>query len=149
MNTATTTKDEIARHYFQENFNCAQAVLAAFAPELGLSETQALKLASPFGGGVARRGLVCGAVSGALMALGLAGGAATPAEKEAAYRMSQEFLQRFETRHASLLCRDLLGYDLATPEGNQAARQAGVFNSLCPRFVGDAAQLVQDMLHDG
>jgi len=137
---------EIALARFRQNFNCAQSVLVAFAPQLGLDENQALRMASPFGGGVARRGQVCGAVTGALMALGLAQGADTPAGKEDAYRLGQELLQRFESRHGTILCRELLDCDISTPEGRQQARDKDAFTALCPLFVGDAVEVVQEML---
>jgi len=143
-----TNPSEIALACFRQNFNCAQSVLVAFAPQLGLDGGQALRMASPFGGGVARRGQICGAVTGALMALGLAHGADTPAGKEDAYRLGQEFLQRFESRHATILCRDLLDCDISTPEGRQQARARGVFTSLCPLFVGHAAEIVQAILSE-
>jgi C_GCAxxG_C_C family probable redox protein len=136
----------IAAEHFDQGFNCAQSVLAAFTSHLGLSESQALKLASPFGGGIARRGQVCGAVSGALLVLGLARGSDTPAGKEAAYQMAQEFLKCFEDRHASILCRDLLGCDISTPEDFQRARQQGLFSTTCPQFVLDGVDIVQSML---
>jgi C_GCAxxG_C_C family probable redox protein len=140
------TPPEAAVNRFRQNFNCAQSVLVAFAPQLGIHESQALKLASPFGGGVARRGQTCGAVTGALMAIGLAQGADTPAGKEDAYRLGQEFLQRFESRHGSILCRELIDCDISTPEGRQQAREKGAFTTRCPLFVRDAAEIVQAML---
>jgi len=137
---------EIAITHFSQNFNCAQSVFLAFAPQLGMDESQALKLASPFGGGVARRGQICGAVTGALMALGLAQGADIPDGKEDAYRLGEEFLQRFESRHVTILCRELIDCDIRTPEGLQQAREKGAFTTLCPLFVRDAAEIVQAML---
>lgn len=137
---------DLATAHFAQGFNCAQAVLAAFAPALGLDETTALRIASPLGGGIARRGQVCGAVTGALMALGLARGASTPEGKEKTYRLAGEFLRRFEERHATLLCHDLIGCDMSTPQGLLQARQSGVFQSLCPRFVQSAAEIVREML---
>lgn len=139
---------EIALARFRQNFNCAQSVLVAFAPQLGLDDGQALRMASPFGGGVARRGQICGAVTGALMALGLARGADTPAGKEDAYRLGQVLLQRFESRHGTILCRELLDCDISTPEGRQQARDKGAFTALCPLFVGDAVEVVQEMLSE-
>jgi C_GCAxxG_C_C family probable redox protein len=146
MEPSVSNPPEIAAARFSQNLNCAQSVFAAFAPQLGMDESQALKLASPFGGGVSRRGEVCGAVTGALMALGLAQGADTPAGKEEAYRLGQDFLQRFETRHATILCRELIDSDISTPEGWQQAREKGAFTALCPLFVRDAAEIVQAML---
>lgn len=136
----------MAEERFAQGFNCAQAVLSAFADHYGLDVTTALKLASPFGGGVARRGQVCGAVTGALLALALARGASVPEGKEQVYLLAQEFLQKFEARHQAILCRDLLGYDISQPEEHQQAREAGIFKSQCPLFVRDAADILQKML---
>jgi C_GCAxxG_C_C family probable redox protein len=141
-----TNPSDIAVARFRQNFNCAQSVFVAFAPHLGMDESQALKLASPFGGGVARRGQVCGAVSGGLLALGLARGVDTPAEKEDVYRLGQEFLQRFESKYGTILCRELLDCDISTPKGLQQAREKGVFTALCPLFVRDAAEIVGSIL---
>lgn len=143
-----TTPPETAVDTFSRSFNCAQAVFSAFAPQLGLDETTALKLASPFGGGIARRGEVCGAVSGALMALGLKRGADTPEGKEEIYRLSQEFMRRFEEKHGALLCRDLIGCDIATPAGRQDAAERKVFTTICPVLVRDAAEIAQAMLEE-
>ena len=140
------TPAEIAVNTFSQNFNCSQSVFSAFAPQFGLDEKTALKLASPFGGGLARRGELCGAVTGALLALGLARGTDKPASKEEIYRLSHEFMRRFEEKHGTLLCRGLIDCDLSTPAGYQAAAEKGVFRSICPALVGDAVEIVQSML---
>jgi C_GCAxxG_C_C family probable redox protein len=140
------TPAETAVTIFSQSFNCSQSVFSAFAAQFGLSGRTALRIASPFGGGVARRGEICGAVTGALLVLGLARGADTPTGKEAIYQLSQELLRRFEAKHSALLCRDLLDCDISTPEGWQQAKEAGKFSSLCPVFVRDAAEIVQAML---
>jgi len=136
----------IAGRYFDRNFNCAQSVLAAFAARFGLDEAVALKVAEPFGGGLARRGETCGAVTGALMALGLARGTVTPESKEQVYHLAQEFMRRFEDQRGSILCRDLLGYDLSQPDGLEKARLSGATRTVCPNVVREAAELLQDML---
>jgi C_GCAxxG_C_C family probable redox protein len=141
-----TTPPERALAYHEQKFNCSQSVLAAFADRLGLPEAAALKLASPFGGGFARQGHVCGAVTGALLALGLARGNDTPAGKDETYRMGQEFLARFQERHPSLQCRDLLGFNVRTREEWQQANAAGVFQSVCPILIREAAEIAQSML---
>ena len=141
-----TTPAETARTIFSQSFNCSQSVLSAFAEQFGLDLQTALKLASPFGGGVARRGEMCGAVTGALLALGLAGGADKPAGKDEIYRLSQEFIRRFEEKHGTILCRQLIDFDLSTPAGHQAAVEKGVFKSICPDLVGDAVEIVQALL---
>jgi C_GCAxxG_C_C family probable redox protein len=111
-----------------------------------MEEKTALKLASPFGGGIARRGEVCGAVSGALLTLGLARGADTPAGKDQIYRLSQEFMNRFEAKHGTLLCRELIGCDISTPSGSQEAMDKKVFVTICPALVREAAEIVQALL---
>lgn len=133
---------------FGEGFNCAQAVFSAFTSLHGMDESTALKLASPLGGGISRRGEICGAVSGALLVLGLLRGSDTPEGKESTYLVGQDFLRRFESMHSAILCRDLTGFDISLPEGREKARQAGVFKSLCPLLVRDAVLIVQAMIEE-
>jgi C_GCAxxG_C_C family probable redox protein len=137
---------EKAATIFDQSFNCAQSVFSAFSAQLGLPEQTALKLASPFGGGLARRGETCGTVTGALLVLGLARGAETPAGKQAIYQLAREFMHRFEARHRSLLCRELIGCDISTPEGWQMAKESGKTKEICPGLVRDAAEILQALL---
>jgi C_GCAxxG_C_C family probable redox protein len=137
-----------AQDRFAQGFNCSQAVFSAYASQLGIDDEAALKLASPFGGGVAHQGNVCGAVTGALMALGLARGNAAADKKDEIYRIAEDFLKRFRERHGTLLCRELIGHDISTPDGLQNARDTGAFKSICPGLVKDAAELVAEFLDD-
>jgi C_GCAxxG_C_C family probable redox protein len=136
----------IAQERFAQGFSCSQSVFCAFASKLGIAEETALKLTSPFGGGVAHQGQVCGAVTGALLALGLARGSATLAEKDETYRIAEDFIRRFEERYGTLLCRELIGYDLRVPAEYQAAREQKVFKTLCPAFVGSAVEIVAEQI---
>ena len=140
------TPAEIAVTVFSQHYNCSQAVFSAFAAQFGLDRETALKLASPFGGGVARRGEICGAVTGALLALGLARGADKPAGKDEIYRLSQEFMRLFEEKHSTLLCRDLFDCEISTPAGYQSAAEKRVFTTICPLLVQDAAEIAQKLL---
>ena len=137
---------ESAVQRFNGPYSCSQAVLAAFAPSCGLSEAQAVKLAAPFGGGMARSGHVCGAVSAALMVIGLARGSDDPADKASAYRLAGQFLSRFEDRHAGVNCRELIGFNMSLPEQSLAAKDAQVFTRVCPGFVRSAAEILVDLL---
>jgi len=141
-----STPVESAVAIFNQSFNCSQAVFSAYAEQFGLDMETALKLASPFGGGVARRGEMCGAVTGALLVLGLACGTDKPAGKDEIYRHAQEFMRLFEEKHGSLLCRDLIDCNISTPEGWQKARETGKFTTTCPLLVRDAAEIVQTFL---
>jgi len=134
---------------FRGEFNCAQAVFSTFAPELGLAREVALWVAGAFGGGMGRSGATCGAVTGALMAIGLKYGKCRPgddAARERTYALAGDFLRRFQARRGSTLCRELLGYDTGTPAGRQAAREAGLYETLCPQLVRDAVEIVEALL---
>ena len=137
-----------AQDRFAQGFSCSQAVFSAYASRFGIDYETALKLASPFGGGVARQGYVCGAVTGALMALGLQTGSASLEAKNEAYKIPEEFVKRFEDQYGTILCRQLIKYDLSKPDELQAARESGVFKSKCPEIVKEAAELVSKFLDE-
>ena len=113
---------EATGEYFAQGLNCSQAMLAAFASQSGIPQRVALRIASPLGGGIARQGQVCGAVTGALMALGLQRGSDTPQAKEETYQIAGEFIRRFKETYGTILCRELIGYDISTPDGLDVAR---------------------------
>ena len=98
---------EMVGSRFAEGYNCSQAVLSAYAPDLGLADETALKIAAGFGGGMGRMAETCGAVTGALMVLGLKYGATSPEReaKERVYERVREFAKRFKARNGSLVCR--------------------------------------------
>jgi len=142
-------KAEKAVACFREGFTCSQAILSTYGSELGLERTMALKAASVFGAGMGRLGEVCGAVTGALIVIGLKHGQTEVKDKDAkekTYALVRDFADRFRTREGTLLCRELLGCDLATPEGMATARQKGYFTERCPRFVREAAEILEDVL---
>ncbi len=133
---------------FDGGYNCSQALLGAFCGPLGLDQAAALKLASGFGGGIGCSGDVCGSLTGAIIVLGLKYGSADAADKTAKnemYRKTRLLSDEFKLRTGSLLCRDLLGFDMGTPEGQLAARQPGAFHE-CSQFVRVAAEILQEML---
>lgn len=136
---------------FSAGLNCAQAVAGSFADDIGLDESVIRKMACGFGGGLAHTDRTCGAVSGAVFALGLARGTSEPGDregKERCYALVREFLRRFGDRHGSVDCTALVGYDLSDPRGLDAARKAGVFSVRCARYVGDAVEIVEDLLEE-
>lgn len=133
---------------FNSNFNCAQAVFSAFAPDLGLERPTALKIASCFGGGM-RCGEVCGAVTGALMALGLKYGQSLSEDTEAklqANAKASAFIELFKKKHGTILCKDLLGYNLSIPDDLQKIKEQNLFGTVCPRLVADATELAEQIL---
>ena len=134
---------------FKEGYNCSQAVLAAYAESFGLDRRTALRLSSAFGGGIARTGGTCGAVTGALMVIGLHCGkkGEPPFEgKNDACAMGGKFLKEFRARHDSVQCRELLRCDVGKEEGMEHAKKENLFALLCPKFVESAAQILDEML---
>ena len=125
-------------------FNCAQTVFSLFAPELGIDEKTALKIASGFGGGMACAE-TCGAVTGAYMVIGMKHGHASPNPDEKANTklMVQKFNEKFKNVHGSLICKKLTGFDISTPEGNTAACEEGVFINKCPGFIKTACNILE------
>lgn len=136
---------------FKEGSLCSQAVFSTFAPKLGLDREIAMKISTPFGGGMARMGEICGAVTGAFMVIGLKYGNVSDwrvkdKEKENTYRLSAEFVNKFKSHHGSIKCKEILGCDLSTPEGRKLAEEKNLFNTLCPEFVRNAAKIVEEIL---
>ena len=124
-------------------------MLSSFGEEFGLDRELGLKVAGAFGGGMARMGETCGAVTGALMVIGLKYGktkAGDEGAREKTYESVGEFMKRFKSRHGSLLCRELLGYDLSNPEERTTASEKGLFTTLCPQFVKDTAEILEEIL---
>jgi C_GCAxxG_C_C family probable redox protein len=131
--------------------NCAQAVLCAFARDLGLEERAALRIATGFGGGMGRTGSTCGAVTGAYMVLGLARGMNDPEEKirkDATYTLVREFADRFRKKHGALGCRELLGVDIGTAEGLKLAHEGDLFSTRCNTLIHDAVLVLQGVLKE-
>jgi C_GCAxxG_C_C family probable redox protein len=134
---------------FDQGFCCSQAVLSTFGEELGLDRTLALKLAESFGGGMGRMGLTCGAVTGAFMVIGLKHGRTSADDlvaKENTTRVVGEFVAKFEERNNTIVCKELLGWDISTERGHQRAKEHNLFETLCPKFVADAAEILEEIL---
>lgn len=129
------TKHEITQAFLQGR-NCAQCVFSAYAEELGFDPEESDGIAALFGGGM-RMGQTCGAVTGALMAIGLMGGRQQEAD---------EFTQEFSARHGSCMCRELIKYDFSDPEQAQAARESGVLLDICPGLVENACEILERVM---
>lgn len=143
-------KQERALQTFNNRYNCAQSVLSVFAADLGLSTDTALKLANNFGAGIVYMQQTCGAVTGALMAIGLKYGKGengTDDDKEMANDMAQYFMTEFKKQHGSINCLSLLNNtDLSTPEGIQFARENNLFHTHCDRFVKGAVGIAEKII---
>lgn len=124
-------------------------MLSTYGERFGLDRVTAYRVAGAFGGGMARLGETCGAITGALMVIGLKHGKTKAGDDEArekTYALANEFVGRFRKRNQSVLCRELLGHDLSTEEGRDAVAEQNLFMTLCPRFVRDAGEILEEMM---
>jgi C_GCAxxG_C_C family probable redox protein len=134
---------------FLSGFNCAQSVFSSFAATMGLEEKESLKITSGFGAGICYKGEICGAVTGAYMALGLKYGrwkSEDTEAKEKTYSLMREFDREFTARNNSIYCKHLLEDDISTPEGWKKIHEAHRFQTHCPRFVKDAAEIAEKLM---
>ena len=140
--------DEIT-FLFDKGFSCSQIIFSEFAPRMGLSKEQALKIAGPFGGGMARLGNTCGAVTGALMVLGLKYGMYKEGDsdtKEKNYLIAQEFIEQFTALHGSISCKELLNYDINNPKDYEILKEKNLFRTMCPKFVKDSMCILEKLI---
>lgn len=138
-----------AVEYHKSGYNCSQAVIAAYAPALGLEKDKALQIAAGFGGGM-RMGGACGALTGAFMVLGMKYGATEASDQESkanTYKIIQKATEKFNTRFSSANCIDLLGYDLGAEGGFEQAKKAGALAN-CNDYIRAAAEILEEMLDE-
>ena len=134
-----------------EGFSCAQALLSVYGPELGMDRETALKIAGGFGGGMGRMAGICGAVTGAFMVIGLVHSMTKKGDlqqKELSYEYIRKFAEKFRQRNRTLVCRELMGVDVSTPEGFAESKAKNIARTVCPKFVRDAAEILEEMLAD-
>jgi len=142
-----TEKQNIAQHLMDEDFNCSQSVFAAFAEDYDIDMETALKVSTGFGGGM-RSGEVCGALTGALMAIGAARGhhiAGDTGAKEDGGLRARAFVDLFRERNGAILCRDLLGFDPSTEEGHAHYFAHPELKVKCRDFVNSAVELLEEL----
>jgi C_GCAxxG_C_C family probable redox protein len=143
------SKVEQAISNFKDKYNCAQSIIGTYSSQYGLEKDTAFKLATGFGGGMAGFGRTCGAVSGAYMVIGLKYGMGIKGEtnlKEKTYQLIQEFSRRFIEIHGSVICKELLGCNIGTPQGKEYFSQNELFDKKCLQYVKNAAQILEDIL---
>ena len=146
------TRREAAMANFMKGYNCSQSVVLAFADMIDIDEATLSKLSSSFGGGMGRLREVCGSVSGMFMVAGLLygyDGPETGQVKADHYARIQELAKRFEEKHGSIVCRELLGlsvrHDIPVPE----ARTSEYYkNRPCPEIIGDAAEILEQFINE-
>lgn len=132
-----------ACNLFEDGYVCSQAVFGVFCEEFGLSKNDAFKIAACFGSGM-RQAEVCGACTGALMAIGLKYGE----DKKTCDRLSNRFFEEFKKENGSFICRDLLECDIRTPGGVKYALDNNLFKEFCPKMVASAVKITEKIFDD-
>ncbi len=137
-----------AEELFNQTFNCAESVLAGVATELQVESDIIPMIASGFGAGISRHGETCGALTGAIMALGLKYGRTTPdnAAKAKLYAMVDELWTDFEQEFEHVSCKALTGCDMMTDEGAKEFVARDLHHTLCPKFVIWAAERTMSLI---
>ncbi len=93
--------------------------------------------------------LTCGAVTGAFMVIGLKYGRTSADDWEAKQKTAslvREFAEKFEERHKSIVCKELLGCDISTDEGSKHAKESNLTGTICPKLVADAVEILEEIL---
>ena len=136
---------------FENGYNCAQAIVSTYCPLFGIEPDQGLVLSLCLGGGVARHGNICGAVSGAAIVLSLKylSPETRPRQEmnNTTYKKCTEFMDRFSERNENIICSELLGMEIRTEQGLEQALAKDVFNKQCTGYVRAAAELLEEMLN--
>ena len=145
------SRAERAKELFLQGYACSQAVALAFADVMQINEEEIAKLALPFGGGLGRLRLTCGAVSGMTMVIGATCAKAenSPENKKETYAVTQMLCQKFQMENGSLICADLLsGANLQVSVGGEAETRTETYYKKrpCAEIVYSAAKIVEEYL---
>ena len=143
------TKSDEALATFMSGFTCSSAVFSTFSEEIGLDPDTAKKVACGFGAGISKTGNICGAVSGAILVIGLKYGKKNKGDDAATEKtrgLVRKFIREFTVHHGSVNCTELLGYNLSDPEDYEKARVSRLFVTKCPELVRDAASILEKIL---
>ena len=141
-------KQEEIRELFIKGIDCSQVVAGAFAEEMGMTEEEARKVSACFGGGM-MCGETCGAVTGALMVLGMKYGHCKEDDMDQKNIMMQktaEFKAYFQQKYPSCMCREVLGYDLGKPGELEKVMEEGLLLDFCPGVVEAAIEALEKVL---
>ena len=122
----------------------------AYCDDLGFDRNAALKIASGFGGGMACKGEVCGAVTGGIIVIGVKHGRGEEADRAATdltFAKTRELMDRFVDRHGTFICRELLkGCELTTKEGWKMFKENDLLNKICVPCVESVVEILENIM---
>lgn len=140
---------DLAVDTFMHGFTWSTSVFSAFSENLGLNAETAKKIACGPGGGVSHTGNICGAVTGAILAIGLKYGKSQEgddASMEKTRELTNQLMNEFRRRHGSINCPELLGCDMSDPAQLAQAKKDELTRKRCPIFVRDASEILETIL---
>lgn len=145
------TKTDKALSYFKNNYNCSQSVFVAFSDDFNIPESQCLKIACAFGAGMGRQQHTCGAITGALMALGMKFGKDIEdddSQKIKTYKKTITLFEEFKKIHGSTNCKELLNnLDFKNDADYQKMIEMKIFDNKCNKYVEDAVKLTDKLIN--
>ena len=140
--------EEKAMEMYHGGLDCSQVTCGYGCELMGKDPEEGYKAGACFGGGMFH-GETCGCVTGSLMAIGMKYGHYKMNDEDAKAKMMEvknEFEEAFVKEHGSLICRDILGYDISTPEGREKIMQEGLLDKLCPKLAVTACEILEELL---
>lgn len=147
----TQNVKDIALKHFANRYNCAESVLLGLVQVMDLDSCNIPRIATGFGAGMGRYGEVCGAITGAIMALGLKFGrdvAEDIESRELTYAKIDQLMQAFQNEFKSIRCIDLTGCNMLTQEGREQAKALNLHGDLCTKFVAFAAEKAAQLINE-
>ena len=144
-------RSEKALDLFRKDYNCAQAVLMAFASDIQTDPDVLKKISSGFGGGMGRLQKTCGAVTGAFMVLSLYAGNSCEnnnESKDLSRELIRNFHKQFIAIHNVSDCRTLLDCDTNTEKGQALVTELNLSEKVCEACIKDAVYVVETLLGD-
>ncbi|MZP67321.1 MAG: hypothetical protein GT597_14375 [Bacteroidales bacterium] len=144
-------KDHLAEanELFRSGLNCSQAIVAVFSEEHGFPAETALKIAYPFGRGMGGCGHTCGALTGAMMVIGMKYGTASQNETDKmklAREKTRRLIEIFESEHGTTLCNDLTGFDQRKLNGPELMAMLPHFHNTCRKFLETVVTFLEEEL---
>ncbi|RLI22474.1 hypothetical protein DRO54_01050 [Candidatus Bathyarchaeota archaeon] len=138
---------EKAASLFLEGYLCSESVLLTFSEYQGIKSELIPRIATAFGAGFGRKGLICGCVTAALMVIGLERGRDTNLQdKEKAFILARKFCEKFEERFGSLFCFELTGCDLLAEKGRKEYAEKKIKEKKCVNFVKETISLLMKLI---
>jgi C_GCAxxG_C_C family probable redox protein len=127
--------------------NCSQAILTTFGESFGMDRETAKLLGRPWGGGMGHLGMTCGYLTGAVLVLAQAINNKDELQaRRDSFKAVQELFRRFQERHGTFLCKELLGEDFSTEEGTKKIREEQLIAKHCYEYGKDVAEILEELL---